>query len=393
MRRAALGKPFRMGRVRVRPREAQPRRTEAAALRVGLVIYGSLEFPSGGFLYDRMLVESLRQAGDEVQVISLPWESYGRCMAHNFDRGIRARLRAWQGDLLLQDELVHPSLFLQNRGLRQALSVPLVSIVHHLASSEREGMVCHGAVLLAERAYLRSIDGFIFNGEVTRAAVEELRGRPCSAVVAHPAGDRLDGMTGFEREPPSSRDRPLRVLFIGSLIPRKGLLTLLESLAMSAAEEWVLTVVGSRTADRAHARRVDRFVRERGLQDRVRMKDHLDDGQLAAELRTHHVLAVPSSYEGFGIVYLEAMGFGVVPIGSTAGGAAEIIEDGTSGFLVPPGDSRALAEVIHRLGSDRDLLASCRRAARRRFLQFPGWARRMAEVREWLHSFVRQARN
>ena len=147
--------------------------------------------PSGGFLYDRMLVESLRQAGDHVQVISLPWESRGRCLAHNFDRGIRAWLRTWQGDLLLQDELVHPSLFLQNRGLRRTLSAPIVSIVHHLASSEREGTVRRGATALAERAYLRSIDGFIFNGEITRAAVEELRGGPCAGIVAHPAGDRL----------------------------------------------------------------------------------------------------------------------------------------------------------------------------------------------------------
>ena len=383
-----------MGRVRVSPREARPRGNETPALRVGLVIYGGLEFPSGGFLYDRMLVEILKQSGDEVEIISLPWESYGRCVLHNFDRGIRGRLRAWRGDILLQDELVHPSLFLQNRRLRQALAVPVVSIVHHLASSERERMMPRGAIRLVERAYLRSVDGFIYSGEGTRTAVQELRGCPCTGLVANPAGDRLRcGISDTELEARASGGAPLRVLFVGSLIPRKGLLTLLESLTLSRTGDWVLTVAGPRTADAVYARHVDRAVREWGLQDRVRMLDHLDDAGLAAELRAHHVLAVPSTYEGFGIVYLEAMGFGVVPIGSTAGGAAEIIEDGTSGFLVPPGDSRALAAVITRLGADRVLLASCARAARKRFVQFPGWAQRMAEVREWLHAFARQARN
>jgi glycosyltransferase involved in cell wall biosynthesis len=87
------------------------------------------------------------------------------------------------------------------------------------------------------------------------------------------------------------------------------------------------------------------------------------------------------------------MGFSVVPIGTTAGGAAEVIQPGTSGFLVPPGDARALADVIGRLDADRGLLASCASAARRRFLQFPGWGPAMAEIGTWLHSFVGQPRH
>jgi glycosyltransferase involved in cell wall biosynthesis len=363
-------------------------------MRVGLVIYGGLEHPSGGFLYDRMLVETLRQAGDEVDVISLPWQTYGRCMAHNFDPGIRARLCEWKGDVLLQDELVHPSLFLLNRALRRALAVPLVSIVHHLASSERRGGFLGGAERFAERAYLRSVDGFVFNGEVTRRAVQELSGATCAGIVASPAGDRLGcAMTDAEAAARAADAPPLRVLFVGSLIPRKGLLTLLQALALSERGEWRLTVVGSRTVDPAHARQVDRFVKERGLQDLVWLKDHLDDGQLAEEFRAHHVLAVPSAYEGFGIVYLEAMGFGVVPIGSTSGGAGEVIEDGRSGFLVAPGDPKALADVIRKLGANRNLLGSCARAARQRFRRFPGWGPRMTEVRAWLHCFVEQAGN
>jgi len=363
-------------------------------MRVGLIIYGGLDFPSGGFLYDRMLVGTLRQAGDEVDVISLPWETYRKCMAHNFDPGIRTRLRAWKGDILLQDELVHPSLFLQNRALRRSLGVPFVSIVHHLASSERRAGIPGSADRIAERSYLRSVDAFVFNGEVTRRAVQQLSGTVCAGIVAPPGGDRLGcAMTDAEAAARAADAPPLRVLFVGNLIPRKGLLTLLQALALSPRGEWQLTVVGSRTVDPAHARQVDRFVREHGLQHSVRMKDHLDDGQLADEFRAHHVLAVPSAYEGFGIVYLEAMGFGVVPVGSTSGGAGEVIEDGKSGFLAAPGNPRAVADIIQKLGANRDFLESCARAARKRFLQFPGWGPRMTEVRAWLHSLVEQAGN
>ncbi|MGA2479216.1 MAG: glycosyltransferase family 1 protein, partial [Spirochaetia bacterium] len=101
-------------------------------MRVGLVIYGDLSFASGGFLYDRMLVDALKAAGDTVEVISLPWKSYGSCLLQNLDPRIRARLAGWDGELLLQDELVHPSLFILNRTLRTRRRIPRISIVHHL---------------------------------------------------------------------------------------------------------------------------------------------------------------------------------------------------------------------------------------------------------------------
>jgi glycosyltransferase involved in cell wall biosynthesis len=236
-----------------------------------------------------------------------------------------------------------------------------------------------------ERAYLRTVDAFVFNGEVTRQSVRLLRGGAVFGMVAPPGGDRLgQGVTEAESDARAAAGAPLRVLFVGNLIPRKGLLTLLRALAMRARDDWRLTVVGSRAVDPAHVRQVDRFVIQRGLGERVLMKGHLDDGALASELRAAHVLAVPSAYEGFGIVYLEAMGFGVVPFGSTEGGASEVIEDGKSGFLVRPGDAARLAEVIQRLCADRELLRSRARAALRRFRQFPGWEARMKGVRQWL---------
>ena len=356
-------------------------------MRVGLVIYGSLDFQSGGFLYDRMLVRGLRNAGDEVDIISLPWDAYGRCVAHNVSPRVRARLSAWRGDLLLQDELVHPSLFLMNRVLRRKLAVPFVSIVHHLRASEK-AVSFTGAAQWAERAYLRSVDGFVFNGEATRRSVLDLVGRECAGVVAPPGGDRLARRENDTPAAGRSAPPPLCILFVGNLVPRKGLLTLLQALSMIPGEMWRLTVVGSRTADPSHAGTVDRFIRSKGLEGNIRMAGSVDDARLGQEYGAHHVLAVPSFHEGFGIVYLEAMGFGVVPIGSASGGAGEVIQHGKSGFLVDPGSPGALADILSRLITDAALLFSMAQAARARFSQFPGWETRMRGVSAWLHSFV-----
>src|SRR5512143_3227650 len=105
-------------------------------MRVGLVIYGSLETLSGGYLYDRQLVEYLRGCGDTVDVISLPRGNYARHLADNLSHNPWRRLQS-SFDVLLQDELSHPSLLRLNRQLHGRVAYPIISIVHHLRSSER----------------------------------------------------------------------------------------------------------------------------------------------------------------------------------------------------------------------------------------------------------------
>jgi glycosyltransferase involved in cell wall biosynthesis len=360
-------------------------------MRVGLVIYGDLSAASGGFLYDRMLADALRRGGDTVDVISFPWRGYRQCLLQNLDRGLRAALLGWTGDLLLQDELNHPSLFLLNRAFKRSRTVPVVSIVHHLRSSEHNPVCARGAYRLVERAYLLSADGFVFNSRATRGSVEQLLGHSARGIVATPGGDRLGPLpTDQEVQRRCGQEGPLRVLFVGNIIPRKGLISVIDALGQVPSHLWRLTIAGSRGMNPGYAIQIDRAVAARGLGSNVRMAGQLDDAQLAEAYRTHHVLAVPSQYEGFGIVYLEAMGFGVVPIGCRTGGAAEVIEHGKSGCLVPPGDSRALAEAIAGLAVDRAFLRALALEARRRFCTFPGWESGMTALREYLHDLVRR---
>ena len=83
-------------------------------MRLGLVVYGSLDTVSGGFLYDRQLVRHLRSRGDEVEVISIPWRPYARGLLDNLSPALFKRLSRAAFELLLEDELAHPSLFRLN---------------------------------------------------------------------------------------------------------------------------------------------------------------------------------------------------------------------------------------------------------------------------------------
>jgi glycosyltransferase involved in cell wall biosynthesis len=105
------------------------------------------------------------------------------------------------------------------------------------------------------------------------------------------------------------------------------------------------------------------------------------------KLRKAHVLVVPSSYEGFGIVYLEGMGFGLPAIGATAGAAGEIIEDGQTGYVVEPEEPGPLALCLLHLASDRDLLTRMSVNALNRYRVQPKWEESARKIREFLMNF------
>ena len=348
-------------------------------MKIGLVVYGELDTQSGGFHYDRQLMAELRADGDTVDVIELPWRSYPRGLLDNVSRRLRRRLTG-DYDVLLQDELAHPSLAWTN----QRLSTPIVSIVHHLRASENRRL--RPLYRAVERRYLRSVDGVVCNSSVTRDVVTDLGVDAERTVIAPPAGDRFDPVIADEQIAERAREQPLRVLFVGSITPRKGVDTLIDGLA-AADGDAELTVVGKPVDERYVSGCHDR-VADHGLSGRVEFTGGIDDASLAAAFREHHVVAVPSQYEGYGIVYLEGMSFGLPAIASRAGGATDIVTDGDTGFLVDPGDSVAVADAITTLNADRDRLATMGQAARERYETQPDWTETAATVRGILDSVV-----
>jgi glycosyltransferase involved in cell wall biosynthesis len=359
-------------------------------MKIGLVLYGSLDLVSGGFLYDRMLVEYLRRQGDQVEVVALPWRRYARHLGDNLSTSLFRRLVGLQVDLLLEDELNHPSLFWMNRRIKPRVRYPILTIVHHLRTSERRPGWQNQLYGVVERNYIQGVDGFIFNSRTTQQVVGLAAGRSGvwlgrPAVVAYPAGDRLaPQIREAEIEARAKQPGPLRIIFLGNLISRKGLHTLIAALNILSAKDWQLTVVGSPVADPRYARAIRRQVEQSGLEERVSFTGTVDGDKLVAIMKDCQLLAVPSSYEGFGIVYVEGMGFGLPAIASLGGAAREIITHGQDGFLVPPEDPACLAECLRMVLDDRQVLAAMGLSARRRYLSHPTWEQTGQRIREFL---------
>lgn len=361
--------------------------SQRVPLRIGLVIYGHLDTLTGGYLYDRKLVEFLRAEGDVVEIFSLPWRNYGKHLLDNLSQKLIRSVSEARLDVLLEDELNHPSLFRLNRKLKA--NYPIVSIVHHLRCSELRPAWQNQFYRLIESDYLAGVDGFVFNSVTTRRSVENLTGNLKPSVVAFPGRDSVKpGITKGEVERRALKDNPLRILFVGSLIPRKELHTLLTALASLTRHSWRLDVVGSPKTDPAYASRVFSEIERLGVRDQVRLLGSLTGQELAECYAGNHLLAVPSSYEGFGIVYLEGMGFGLPALACTAGAAREIITHGKDGFLVQPGDARAIAGHIGKLMNNRSELARMSFAALERYAAHPTWDEGAAIIRRFLEKMV-----
>ncbi len=354
-------------------------------MRIGLLIYGSLDTISGGYLYDRQMVRYFKSQGDTVEIISLPWRSYGRHLGDNFSVHLRRRLADANFDVLIQDELNHPSLLGVNWLLARRRPYPVISLVHHLRCSEQHPALANRLYRWIERRYLRSVDGFIFNSRTTQATVEALAGSSRPSVVAYPAGDhRSTTVSHREITRRTHEPGPLHILFVGNLIPRKGLHTLLDGLAQLPAEAWRLDVVGGVDPHDGYTKSLLGQIQKAGMGERVKLLGTLGNPDLSDLLARSHVLAVPSQYEGFGIVYLEALAAGLPVIASTAGAAHEIVTPGETGFLVQPGDAGAIAAALATLHGNRDLLARMGHSAQVRYAQHPTWTDTGARIRAFL---------
>jgi glycosyltransferase involved in cell wall biosynthesis len=157
---------------------------------------------------------------------------------------------------------------------------------------------------------------------------------------------------------PKQSSAPFTVLFVGRLVERKGVTYLIDAMSLLSVErETRLVIVG----DGPERGRIEQRVRERGLDRRVVLRGQVSQDALQHAYAAADAFVLPAivdrrgDTEGLGVVLLEAMNHRVPVVASRIGGIPDIVEDGVSGLLVPPGDSAGLAAALERLARDPEL--------------------------------------
>ncbi|ADZ72346.1 glycosyltransferase family 4 protein [Polymorphum gilvum] len=314
--------------------------------RVAFAVPGDLSRPTGGYEYDRRIIQGLRALDWSVDLVGLgdgfpfPPESVS---GH-----AEGRLGALEpGTTVVIDGLACGAL--PDAVERLARKLNLVALVHHPLCLE-QGLARDEAEELhrTERAALREVRQVIVTSAATAQRVGALFGLAADRIrIVEPGTPRA-------RRAQGSGGPDVRLLSVGSVVPRKGYDVLFEALASMAGLDWRLDIVGERRDPACCAELEARLVRS-GLADRIRFFGALPPGRLAACYERADIFVLASRYEGYGMAFAEALAHGLPVIGS-GGEAVRATLSRAGAIYVEPEDSASLAEALQRLiasGSER----------------------------------------
>lgn len=325
---------------------------------------GDLETLTGGYLYDRRIIQGLRARGWRVTSVSLS-SSFPHPDALALADARRALAAIPDGMAVVIDGLALGAM--PEAVHAEATRLRLIALVHH-ALAEETGLDAATATRLrdSERRALAAVRHVIVTSPTTGRALAQRYDVPASRIsVVEPGTEPAPLARG-------SQSNMVEMLCVASLTPRKGHAVLLDALGRLRDRPWMLTCAGSATLAPEVSRGLRLQARQAGIGERVRFVGELQPEQLPALYERADLFVLASYLEGYGMALAEALACGL-PVVSTRAGAIPDTVPAEAGILVEAGDAMALAGALARVLDDRTLRERLARGARAARERLPTW--------------------
>lgn len=324
-------------------------------LRVSVLVYRVKDF----------FGDRLRSAGIEIIHLHKRWK-----LDPLHPRRVRRWVRAHQVDVV-HAFMLSPALWnwLGVRGLHGSERPVFLAAERNsrIATTRLEGAL--------QRLVYRAADAVTANSRVAQEEIRTKLGLPPERVHYLCNGIDLEGWDRALREPPPFTLEPDRfnVALVGRLEPQKNhalLLAALSRLGPARIGNWRVWFVGAANGGSRHADEIRAEIRERGLEEIIRILPPTPG--VAALMSRLDLLVLPSRYEGFPNVVLEALAARLPVVAARVGDVPELIEHGKTGFVFPPGDAAALTDLLSHVsqlpeGERRHLAARGRATVESRY--------------------------
>lgn len=341
-------------------------------MRIAFITVGDEKRLTGGYLYNARIQAGLCKEGIEVVEIT----PGGAAVTEQLEasKTLDAHLNPEDFDVLVVDALARVLVSDWLDSWRER--TPVVAMVHELPS------VAGAADPRPEEPLLNS-DRLVV---VSENGKEILEGRGVSTdriSVVPPGFDRLQDAGGGAANKPGENET--RVLCVAQWIERKGILELVRAWNRKQRPQATLQLIGENDIDPAYSAAVWKEIWV-FPENRISVGGPLDDAALSAAYSRADLFALPSKYEGYGMVYAEAMAYGLPIVACDVGPVPHLT--GGAASLVPPGDLGALSETLDLLFEDPDLRSRMSQAATRRAGDLPRWSDTVENFRRVLHGAV-----
>jgi glycosyltransferase involved in cell wall biosynthesis len=391
-------------------------------MRVCLLSYRSYRYSGGQGIYLRYLSRSLRDLGHEIDVVSGPpypdlddgisliklpsldlysMSSNQRLLINPRKLNTLPNLVEWLG--IISGYFAEPLTFgmrahglIRNSGNRkydivhdnQTLSYgvlkiremgyPVVETVHHPVTIDRD-LAVKSATSLKDKLGLMRWFSFI------NMQIKVARSLSHIITVSHTARRHIAKTFGisedtlrvvyngintdiFSPSPKVNRLENRLLVVISRDTAVKGLKYMLEALAILRQKHNLELVVVAKETDNSTTQKL---ISNLGIRDYVKFIDGIDTAELINQYRSASIAVIPSIYEGFGLPAAEAMACGTPVVSTTAGALPEVVGD--AGILVPPADTKALAEAISALVASPNKRKHLGEMGRKRIVQTFNW--------------------
>lgn len=324
---------------------------------------GDIATPTGGYVYARRLLQALPATGWPVRLLGLPG-GHLPPTAEAIEAAYRVFEALPRGSLVLVDGLAFGTL---TRARLAGIGHRWVALVHHPLALET-GLDAETAARLraTEADALTAGRAVIATSAHTADVLSRDFGVPRQHLhVATPGTDPAERAHGGGATP--------RLLSVGTVTARKGHDVLVEALGHLRDVPWHCRIVGSLKRDPATVARVAGLIRTLGLGEQIALEGEMAAGALDAAYRSADLFVLPSRYEGYGMVFAEALARGL-PIVACAAGAVSQTVPSAAGLLVGPDDVEGLAAALRRLLLDVGLRREMAEAAWVHGRTLPTWA-------------------
>lgn len=322
---------------------------------------GDLDTPTGGYHYDRRLIAELRSMGIDVQSLSLPLTSLEP------DQEALAKVQQTFAAIPDQAVVVIDGLafgVLDELAASEAQRLRIVALCHHPLAletglNEKQRLALHNS----ERRALSHARATLVTSQHTRQILIDQFAVPLERItVALPGTERVTFA-------PCDGD-PVRLLSVASLTRRKAHDVLIDSLAALKTITWQARFVGGLNFDPAWAKSLRDRVECLDLAERIEFVGAVDD--TALEYQRADLFVLPSRFEGYGMVFAEALAAGLPVIAANTGAVPDVVPSG-AGLLVAPDDKQALTEALQQVLSDVELRRRLQAGARIAAATLPAW--------------------